>query len=238
MDSTIIASAAIGGFFGLFTFLMSFNTIRFVLLNLTQVDALGYKTKVYQLAVRVDNNVVSDSRFNLVRYPFNDQPAQTHATAVPSSSHGTNIGPAPIGEEGNDTNNVRDRFATRTFAILRTEAGENPWDLGYVRNFTSVMGTNPLDWVLPVRRSPCANHDRSDSYYELGPVVTELRRRYGVREVNNETDRAELKRMRQQMKKRKNSSRMVLMKMEKEREKGQGEFPRQDRSDREGGILR
>lgn len=74
----------------------------------------------------------------------------------------------------------RDEQARRTFAILTTEPGENPWDLGYWRNFKSVMGNNIFEWLLPLRHSPCCNHDSMISDYEYGPLIEELMRRYEI----------------------------------------------------------
>ncbi|KAK1070300.1 Palmitoyltransferase pfa5 [Friedmanniomyces endolithicus] len=58
----------------------------------------------------------------------------------------------------------------RTFAILETPPGMNPWDLGSTsRNLTSVFGTKLHHWVLPVRHSPCCDHSSDVSFYPLGP---------------------------------------------------------------------
>src|SRR5690606_38427217 len=90
----------------------------------------------------------------------------------------------------------RDRFARRTFAILRTEPGENPWDLGWRRNWTEVMGYTPLDWLLPIKRSPCARHEGAESEYPYGKLVPELKARYGL-DPKPWTDREESIEMRE-----------------------------------------
>lgn len=71
----------------------------------------------------------------------------------------------------------RDRQATRTFAILNmVQAGENPWDLGSaLANWESVMGYHVIDWFLPIRRSPCCNHEDSESHFMVGPAVDRVR---------------------------------------------------------------
>lgn len=76
----------------------------------------------------------------------------------------------------------RDLRATRTFMILKMpETGYNPWDLGSsLLNWESVMGTTVIDWFLPLRRSPCCNHDDSESYYSVGPMVDLLRSKYNL----------------------------------------------------------
>ncbi|KAL8676654.1 MAG: hypothetical protein Q9186_006853 [Xanthomendoza sp. 1 TL-2023] len=73
-----------------------------------------------------------------------------------------------------------DPTSTRTFAILHSKPGENPWDLGYIRNFKAVMGEHWYDWILPIKRSPCTNHDRLDCEFETGPVVERMKREAGI----------------------------------------------------------
>ncbi|KAL8725017.1 MAG: hypothetical protein Q9166_007616 [cf. Caloplaca sp. 2 TL-2023] len=74
----------------------------------------------------------------------------------------------------------QDPNSTRTFAILHSRPGENPWDLGFCRNFKSVMGEHWYDWFLPIRNSPCAKHDRLDCEFETGPVVERMKREVGI----------------------------------------------------------
>jgi len=70
----------------------------------------------------------------------------------------------------------RDLQATRTFAVLQMEPGKNPWELGSLRaNLQEVMGTNVFDWLLPVRRSPCCDHENPESQFRVGPVVGMLK---------------------------------------------------------------
>jgi len=58
----------------------------------------------------------------------------------------------------------------RTFAILETPPGMNPWDLGTPwRNFTAVMGPKLHNWLLPIGHSPCCDHTSRISWYPLGP---------------------------------------------------------------------
>jgi len=66
---------------------------------------------------------------------------------------------------------------------MHSEQGANPWDIGALGNFKSVMGNHFWDWVLPIKQSPCANHDRSDAEFPTGPVVERMKkeaRQYAV----------------------------------------------------------
>ena len=68
----------------------------------------------------------------------------------------------------------------KTFAILHTKPGENPFDLGPYQNFKTVMGDHWYDWLLPIRHSPCCNHDRKDSQFPMGPVIQRMRVEAGI----------------------------------------------------------
>lgn len=64
--------------------------------------------------------------------------------------------------------------------ILRSRPGENPWDRGPMENFKSVFGDRWYDWILPLKYSPCCNHDGSESQFALGPVVERMRKEAGL----------------------------------------------------------
>lgn len=58
----------------------------------------------------------------------------------------------------------------RIFAILELPRGLNPWNLGSAfTNFKAVFGETPLDWILPLKHSPCCDHTSQISEYALGP---------------------------------------------------------------------
>jgi palmitoyltransferase len=84
---------------------------------------------------------------------------------------------APRLHSSQDPSWPRDTRATRTFAILKmSEPGQNPWDLGSpLLNWETVMGTSIIHWFLPIERSPCCNHEDSESHFLVGPAVDRLR---------------------------------------------------------------
>lgn len=158
LDGHLFAIIFLSGFLGMFSAGMSGAAARFVLRNMTNIDLLKRRMS-YQLAVRVPLGTLSTERFMTITYP------------LPRMSANGNVAPEPTG---------RDALARRTFAILRTEPGENPWDLGWRRNWVEVMGHSPLDWLLPIKRSPCSRHECAESEYPFGPLVAELKVRYGL----------------------------------------------------------
>ncbi|KAI4604331.1 palmitoyltransferase pfa5 [Pestalotiopsis sp. 9143b] len=182
VDAHLIAILAIGGFFGLFTFLMTTTSWRYIATNMTNVDMIGARKKVYQLAVRIPRNAQGGDKYQTVTYPL-PQPGEIYGATF----NGAEQPPRIV---------QRDDLAHRTFAILKTESGENPWDLGMWRNWQEIMGHNVLDWFLPIRKSPCVIHDNDESYYRMDKMLQSIRARYGIDATPaDETDRMELQEM-------------------------------------------
>ncbi|ROT41639.1 palmitoyltransferase PFA5 [Sodiomyces alkalinus F11] len=168
LNGNIIAATVLSAFFLIFTFTMSATSIRLILLNLTNIDTMK-KRWVHQLAVRVPRSTPPTNQYGIVTYPL-----QNPSPPGPPASNGQpGAREQPI--------SPRDRMATNAFAILRTQADENPWDLGWKENWKEVMGTNPLDWLLPIRMSPCAMHDHMVSDYRMDCMLRKLTERYGLK---------------------------------------------------------
>ena len=153
IDPWIVLIIVLGGFFGLFTFMLAGNSVRFVFLNLTTIDQLDYKIITYWLAIRVSGSINPTLANGLVSLPPPDTP-------VPSAG-------------------------INTFAIIQTKEGENPWDLGYRKNWKSIMGEHPIDWFLPLRSSPEIDYDSTISEYPLGPLYEALRIRHALGTIEN-----------------------------------------------------
>ncbi|GAB0132075.1 hypothetical protein EsDP_00000523 [Epichloe bromicola] len=171
VDGWVIAIIALSAFFGLFAFGMTLTAGRYLLTNTTNIDMLR-KHQIFTLAVRIPQDTPPSSKYPTITYPLQSWQPVPHALEAQQ----------PNGSAG--PKHSRDMQATRKFAILRTEAGENPWDLGLWENWKSVMGTSVKEWLLPLRHSPCCSHDSMVSDYPFGPLVDELRRRYGVPDLN------------------------------------------------------
>lgn len=177
-DPYLLAAIVISAFFALFSFLMTVTSMRYIFLNMTNVDILSAPHKVYHLAVRVPRGTRADG-FGIIVYPLARPEASPRDRKKNANNLRTNRRMA--GEQLDALPATsRDDLATRAFAILKTNAGENPWDLGPWRNWQSVMGTNPLDWLLPIRHSPCANHENLESLYPMDRILDQLRNRHGL----------------------------------------------------------
>lgn len=172
-DGWAIAAIVLACVFGTFTFGMALTSIRFIFLNTTNVDMLK-RSNVVVLAVRIPSSTPSSIKYPVIVYPLRGTPHRPGSEGQqPSSQYGTV--------------SVRDQQAERKFAILRTKPRENPWDLGIKENWKAVMGDNIIEWLLPIRHSPCCNHESMESDYKLGPLISRIRRRYGAPELETPT---------------------------------------------------
>jgi len=166
LDPHIVATLALAGFFGLFCFMMAITALRFVFTNQTNIDILK-KQVTYQIAVRVPLGTPPTSTYHTITYPL-PKPEQRLDGEVNGAARVL------------DKTSSRDALARKTFAILKTEPGENPWHLGYRKNFQSVMGKNIFDYLFPITGSPCTNHEDEESDYPFGPLLEELKIRHGL----------------------------------------------------------
>lgn len=169
LDGWALATIVLSCVFGAFTFGMALTSFRYIFANTTNVDMLK-RSHTLTLAVRISQSTLPSDKYPVIVYPLRAPPRRP-------------------GSEGQQPNNhhvstsARDQQAERKFAILRTKPRENPWDLGAKENWKSVMGDNFLEWMLPIRHSPCCNHESMESDYRFGPLISRLRKRYGVPEL-------------------------------------------------------
>jgi palmitoyltransferase len=68
----------------------------------------------------------------------------------------------------------------RTFAVIQTRPTDNVWNIGTMGNLKTVMGDSIVDWILPVKFSPCCRHDDPESDFALGRDWRELKRLHGI----------------------------------------------------------
>jgi palmitoyltransferase len=178
--------------------------MQFVLQNMTTIENLSHKSKVWQMAVIIppgstlSNGTPQTGDYPKVTYPI---PASSGSNVIPGTARSEpsveyGVSGPPGSAAGQDCTadtsesralvtapnpqQVRDAQAVRRFAIVRTEPGDNPWDLGTYNNFKSVMGNNFFEWILPIKRSPCCSHDDMTSQFQTGPAVAALRTRHGL----------------------------------------------------------
>ena len=160
---------------------MTGSSLQFAIVNTTTIENLSRKTIVWTLALYMPKLPEATPGFRTISY-----------SAGPTSEEANAHTDHPSPE-------------VRTFAILYTKPGENPFDLGPYKNFVSVMGDYWYDWLLPIKYSPCCNHDRQESEFAMGPVVQRMRREAGI-EFPEVVDEKSHRRRRHKRRRRRRSS--------------------------------
>ncbi|KAL5334360.1 DHHC palmitoyltransferase-domain-containing protein [Aspergillus crustosus] len=179
----------LSGFFGLFTSGMTASSLQLAMLNLSTIENLNRRSAVWTLAIRVPNHVLSRFQpgskwaptFRTITYPLPPIPPPP----PPMPSH------PPTGEDHQPSQTSppppslppppTTTGEQHVFAILQTLPGENPFDLGSpLKNLQQILGHSIIEWFLPIKRSPCADHSGLESEFAMGPVVSRLRRDAGL----------------------------------------------------------
>ncbi|UNI22408.1 Protein S-acyltransferase [Purpureocillium takamizusanense] len=176
-DGWVIAVIVLSAVFTFFAFAMALTSLRFIFTNITNIDILRKRQQFY-LAVRVPYDVLKRRSFPTIVYPLQPWPPEPPPPASAPPPH--------FGTAAGQSLAARDDQAKRMFAILRTEPGQNPWDLGYWGNWKSVMGNTPIEWLLPIRHSPCCNHDSMASDYPFGPLLDDLRKKHDIPDLSGD----------------------------------------------------
>ena len=160
---------------------MTGSSLQFAIQNTTTIENLSRKTIVWTLALYTP------------RYPEKTPGYRTISYSAGQTSEGPNAHTDHPSRE------------VRTFAILYTKPGESPFDLGSYKNFLSVMGDHWYDWLLPIRYSPCCDHERQEGEFAMGPVVQRMRREAGIEFPKEVDDEKSHKRRRHRRKRRRHS---------------------------------
>ena len=157
VDVHWIITDALAGLFFIFSLGMTGSSFQFALVNTTTIENLSRKSIVWDLAVYMPKPPQQPPAFPTISF-FTGQAASSGE----NESHHDQSGPI------------------KTYAILHSKPGDNPWDLGPLRNFKSVMGNHWYDWFLPLKYSPCCDHSSEECQYEVGAGVERMRKEAGI----------------------------------------------------------
>lgn len=193
-----VAMLVLSGLFLLFSGGMCMSSCQFAFINSTTIEHLDRKTKVWNLAVYANQQVLNEIKdkgipAQLITYP---RPAEENVQALaqegPFSASQSSDERAPPVQPAST--------AHRTFMVLETAPGANPFNLGPLDNFTEIMGTTIWEWLLPVKPSPCLKHDSPTSLYRLGSVMDELKADTGIKMWNTDASKRQRRRRRRRRK--------------------------------------
>ena len=142
--------------FGLFSAAMAGSTTQLVYRNVSTIDSLNYKTKVYQLALHDPNAAQTP-------------PPGQQISAVMPARVWLPREPGPGQRQ-------------RCFAIVSTQPGDNPWRLAStLENFKEVLGYSFWDWWLPIKRSPLGAKKGCEGWYRWNEeLLARLKRQAGI----------------------------------------------------------
>lgn len=145
---------------------MTLSSIQMAMVNVTTIENLSRRSRVWTLAIRVPEHL-------LERLWVNESPWAPTFRMVSYPPEGSISPSQPQPTDSSTTER-------HVFAILHTSPGENPFDLGIWKNLQQVMGYSLTDWLLPLKPSPCTDHTSQESAFALGPVVTRLKQEAGL----------------------------------------------------------
>ncbi|QIW94785.1 hypothetical protein AMS68_000303 [Peltaster fructicola] len=188
-DVQWVVVLGLGGFFAVFTAGLAMTSIQLTLSNLTTVENIDKGARSMYIAVILppDLQGLTGQTPSPTQTPSRTAGSELPLTSeIDDPSHASYFSSErpsrprrrsrdelaasiwqgtityPLGPEDHPVS------ARRTFAILKTPQGMNPWDIGWRDNLTSVFGTRVHSWVLPFLRSPCTRYSSDVSRYPLG----------------------------------------------------------------------
>ncbi|PLN74965.1 zf-DHHC-domain-containing protein [Aspergillus taichungensis] len=196
----------LAGLFGFFTFGMTLSSLQLATYNLTTIENLNRRSAVWTLAIRIPERILAKlgpntqwaPTYHTVTYPLPPLPSPIPPPQPPPADN--NAAAPPDSESQRPPPTAAPAYTTpptapypppekqHIFAVLQTIPGENPFDLGSpIANLQQIMGYSLLDWLLPLKHSPCADHRRPESAFPLGPVVDRLKREAGLEAPDSPT---------------------------------------------------
>lgn len=192
-DVQWVVVLALGGFFAVFTFGLALTSLHMTLQNLTTVENIDSGNRSMYFAVLLPPEAQGQlnpppsavhpqsdtfSRPTDTEQPLTseiDDPAHQKYFSTEKSSRSKRMQEELAASiwQGTITYPLKTvdqqrHFPLRTFAILKTPPGMNPWNLGAIGNLQAVFGSSLDAWLLPYKRSPCTDHSNDVSRYPLG----------------------------------------------------------------------
>jgi palmitoyltransferase len=178
LDVNWILTLAFAAMFLLFSAGMFASTLQLAVINSTTIENLSRKTKVWYLAVYMPRPE------EVMRHRGNSRGTALRTITYPRPPEEQQVLLQQSGSLPADASTLANAspvdLPVRTFAILETPAGFNPWDCGPLQNIKEVMGNHLIDWFLPLRHAPCADHSSDVSMFRLGPQVEKLKEDAGL----------------------------------------------------------
>jgi palmitoyltransferase len=104
------------------------------------------------------------------------QKGSTYNIALLKSKNPASSQPNPM-----QSNVIREvqRGDSRSYIVVQTQHGENPWDRGVWQNVRDVMGERVVDW-FSWKMGPCTVHNDHSGEFAWGSVVKKMMDQHGA----------------------------------------------------------
>lgn len=145
--------------FSIFTSTMTGMTAWNLMINFTSVEGVK-RGGIHNIAFLISHRASQ----------ANDSPPTSSA---PSKKEAR----TPDSEEDWPVLRTFQRGSGKTYVVMQTKPLEHPWYTSLMMGWKDTMGTTFLDWVLPIKQSPCKQRSRRGEF-EWGEVVYDMARKY------------------------------------------------------------
>ncbi|KNG46338.1 palmitoyltransferase pfa5 [Stemphylium lycopersici] len=165
---TWIGALVVAVLFSVFTFTMSCMTGWNLMINFTSVEGIQ-RGGIHNIALLMSQS----SRHSTASLPP-PPPPSTPPTHHKKSSRGVEQEPT---EEDWQVLTTITRPNNRSYVVMQTKPLEHPWYTTLMKGWKDTMGDSVLDWLLPLKQSPCKRRSHQGEF-EWGEVVYDMAKQY------------------------------------------------------------
>jgi palmitoyltransferase len=161
---TWIAALALSTVFCIFATTMSCTTGYNLAINYTSVEAIQ-RGGITHIAFRITHLPTGPAAI--------PTPTSTPPTSSPKKEHDT-----PAESDDNwPVVGIFHRPGGATVVVMHTNPFQHPWSSSLMNGWKDTMGTSFVDWILPLKYSPCVQKTRRGEF-RWGEVVYDMARKY------------------------------------------------------------
>jgi len=161
---TWIGALVVAVLFSVFTFTMTCMTGWNLMINFTSVEGIQ-RGGIHNIAL-----LMSQSS----RYSSASLPPSTPSMHHKKSSRDVEQEPS---EEDWPILTTITRPNNRSYVVMQTKTLEHPWYTTLMKGWKDTMGDGVLDWLLPLKQSPCKRRSHQGEF-EWGEVVYDMAKQY------------------------------------------------------------
>jgi palmitoyltransferase len=132
----------------------------------------GYNLAINYTSVEgIKRGGVSNIAFLISRTPH-------EPTLRPSPPNSSKSDPKDTGADDDwPVLRIVQRSGGRRFVVMQSKPYQHPWATTLMQGWKDTMGESPIEWLLPIKMSPCKKKSRSGEF-RWGEVVYDMARKY------------------------------------------------------------